>query len=102
MAVVAALRVAARAAGPDAVVVVLLPDGGRGYLGKIFNDEWMAGYGFLPPAPGATVGDVLRRKDGSMPDAGARAPERDRRATRSTTCASTTSRRCRWSGPSRR
>ncbi|HVH24113.1 MAG TPA: cystathionine beta-synthase [Pseudonocardia sp.] len=67
MAVVAALRVAAEA-GPDDVVVVLLPDGGRGYLGKVFNDSWMAGYGFLPPAPGATVGDVLRRKDGSMPD----------------------------------
>ncbi|MFC5993879.1 cystathionine beta-synthase [Pseudonocardia hispaniensis] len=71
MAVVAALRVAAaipadRAA--DSVVVVLLPDGGRGYLGKVFNDKWMARYGFLPPAEGATVGDVLRRKDGSTPD----------------------------------
>src|SRR6202041_808029 len=43
MAVVAALRVA-RNAGPDDVIVVLLPDGGRGYLGKIFNDEWMADY----------------------------------------------------------
>ena len=32
------------------MVVVLLPDGGRGYLGKVFNDAWMAGYGFLPPA----------------------------------------------------
>jgi cystathionine beta-synthase len=67
MAVVAALRVAAEL-DPDAVLVVLLPDGGRGYLGKVFNDSWMAGYGFLPPAPGATVGDVLRRKDGSMPE----------------------------------
>jgi cystathionine beta-synthase len=67
MAVVAALRVAAEMPA-DAVVVVLLPDGGRGYLGKVFNDSWMAGYGFLPPAPGATVGDVLRRKDGSMPE----------------------------------
>jgi cystathionine beta-synthase len=67
MAVVAALRVAAELPA-DAVVVVLLPDGGRGYLGKVFNDSWMAGYGFLPPAPGATVGDVLRRKDGSMPE----------------------------------
>src|SRR5690606_8604321 len=46
LAVVAALRVAERA-GPDDVVVVLLPDGGRGYLSKIFNDEWMADYGFL-------------------------------------------------------
>lgn len=67
MAVVAALRVAAELPS-DAVVVVLLPDGGRGYLGKVFNDSWMAGYGFLPPVTGATVGDVLRRKDGSMPD----------------------------------
>ena len=67
MAAVAALRVAAELPA-DAVVVVLLPDGGRGYLGKVFNDSWMAGYGFLPLAPGATVGDVLRRKDGSMPE----------------------------------
>jgi cystathionine beta-synthase len=70
MATVAALRVAAElppAQARGAVVVVLLPDGGRGYLGKVFNDGWMAGYGFLPPAQGATVGDVLRRKDGSIP-----------------------------------
>jgi cystathionine beta-synthase len=66
MATVAALRVAAELP-PDAVVVVLLPDGGRGYLGKVFNDGWMAGYGFLPPAHGTTVGDVLRRKDGAIP-----------------------------------
>ena len=70
MATVAALRVAAELTpeeARDAVVVVLLPDGGRGYLGKVFNDTWMAGYGFLPPATGATVGDVLRRKDGAIP-----------------------------------
>ena len=67
MAVVAALRVA-RDLPDDAVVVVLLPDGGRGYLGKVFNDKWMASYGFLPPTEGATVGDVLRRKDGTIPD----------------------------------
>ncbi len=66
MATVAALRVAADLTA-DAVVVVLLPDGGRGYLGKVFNDAWMAGYGFLPPAAGTTVGDVLRRKDGAIP-----------------------------------
>ncbi|GAA2853760.1 cystathionine beta-synthase [Pseudonocardia halophobica] len=67
MAVVAALRVA-ETAPPDSVIVVLLPDGGRGYLGKVFNDSWMASYGFLPPSAGATVGDVLRRKDGTLPD----------------------------------
>ncbi|MFC5950123.1 cystathionine beta-synthase [Pseudonocardia lutea] len=67
MAVVAALQVA-ESAPPDSVIVVLLPDGGRGYLGKVFNDTWMASYGFLPPSAGATVGDVLRRKDGTLPD----------------------------------
>ncbi len=66
MAVVAALEVA-RELGPDDVVVVLLPDGGRGYLGKIFNDGWMASYGFLPPSGETTVGDVLRGKAGDLP-----------------------------------
>ncbi|HEX4705687.1 MAG TPA: pyridoxal-phosphate dependent enzyme, partial [Pseudonocardiaceae bacterium] len=67
MAAAAALRLAARL-GPDDVVVVLLPDGGRGYLSKVFNDQWMSSYGFLPPdSSGATVGDVLRRKDGALP-----------------------------------
>ncbi|MET0740238.1 MAG: cystathionine beta-synthase [Candidatus Nanopelagicales bacterium] len=67
MAAVAALRVA-ELAGPDDLVVVLLPDGGRGYLSKIFNDEWLASYGFLSADQGATVGDVLRRKSGGIPE----------------------------------
>ena len=47
----------------DDVVVVLLPDSGRGYLSKIYNDEWMADYGFLTPdSTQPTVGDVLHRK----------------------------------------
>ncbi len=67
MAAVAALRVAERA-GPDDLVVVLLPDSGRGYLSKVFNDEWMAHYGFLPEGgAGRTVGDVLHAKDGRIP-----------------------------------
>ncbi|HEY7272993.1 MAG TPA: cystathionine beta-synthase [Actinoplanes sp.] len=67
MAVVAALE-AARRAGPDDVVVVLLPDGGRGYLSKIFNDRWMARYGFLHAADGEpTVATMLAKKDGSLP-----------------------------------
>lgn len=66
MAVVAALEVARRA-GPDDVVVVLLPDGGRGYLSKIFNDEWMARYGFLAAPGGDTVADVLAGKGEALP-----------------------------------
>jgi cystathionine beta-synthase len=46
MAVVAALRVA-RTLPDDAVVVVLLPDSGRGYMGKVFSDEWMVERGHM-------------------------------------------------------
>lgn len=46
MAVAAALRVA-KNAGPDDLIVVLNPDSGRGYLSRVFNDQWMAGFGFL-------------------------------------------------------
>jgi cystathionine beta-synthase len=67
MAVVAALKVAERL-GPEDVVVVLLPDGGRGYLSKIFNDEWLASYGFLEETGLTTrVGDVLKHKEGAIP-----------------------------------
>ena len=45
MAVVAALRTA-RDLPEDAVVVVLLPDHGRGYLSKIHDDGWLADHGF--------------------------------------------------------
>src|ERR1700753_520447 len=66
---VAAALTGAREAGPEDVVVVLLPDGGRGYLSKIFNDDWMARYGFLNTADHntPTVADALRTKGGAMP-----------------------------------
>jgi cystathionine beta-synthase len=67
MAVAGALRVAEKA-GPDDVIVVLLPDSGRGYLSKIFNDEWMADYGFVSAGGAATVGEVLAAKSGSTPE----------------------------------
>ena len=67
MAVVAALRVAAQAE-PGDVVVVLLPDGGRGYLSKVFNDDWIADYGFLTAQTAeARIADVLERKRGKLP-----------------------------------
>ena len=67
LAVAAALKVAARA-DEDAVIVVLLPDGGRGYLSKIFNDSWMADYGFLhDQAADATVADLLAARETDLP-----------------------------------
>ena len=69
MAVVAALRVAAKAE-PGSLVVVLLPDSGRGYLSKVFNEDWLSSYGFIQGDTEQTIGDVLRAKtlDGDLPD----------------------------------
>jgi cystathionine beta-synthase len=66
MAVVAALR-AAKDLPADAVVVVLLPDSGRGYMSKIFNDDWMNSYGFMHTKTETTVGEVLHKKAGDIP-----------------------------------
>ncbi|HTL41748.1 MAG TPA: cystathionine beta-synthase [Pseudolysinimonas sp.] len=54
---------AARDLPADAVMVILLPDGGRGYLGKVFNDKWMRSYGFLPAEEGGTVADLVGTKE---------------------------------------
>jgi cystathionine beta-synthase len=65
MAVVAALRINAQ---PGDIIVVLLPDGGRGYLSKIFNDDWMTDYGFLAAQTGEPlVKDVLAAKRVGLP-----------------------------------
>jgi len=65
MAVVGALR-AARDLPADAVVVVLLPDHGRGYLSKLFDDDWMSLHGYSLDADGAaeaTVTDTSTRSN---------------------------------------
>ncbi len=67
MAAAAAIRLAHELGDPDAVIVVLLPDGGRGYLSKVFDDAWLACYGFLSTRDERTAGDVLRGKDGRLP-----------------------------------
>ncbi len=58
----AALEAAKDIEDPEALMVVILPDGGRSYLSKVYSDTWMRQYGFLERAADQTVGDVLRRK----------------------------------------
>lgn len=66
-AAVAAMRVAADVP-QGALVVVLLPDGGRSYLSKVYNDNWMSEHGFLErPAAEARVKDVLYAKGTELP-----------------------------------
>jgi cystathionine beta-synthase len=67
-----ALMAADPEAARDAVMVVILADGGRSYLSKLYNDEWMRANGLLA-APGAAwrIADVLadrRSHDGALPD----------------------------------
>jgi cystathionine beta-synthase len=64
-ALVAALQIGreltAAGAGPDAVVVVLLPDTGRNYVSKLYNDEWMRQHGLLGTTGALVrVGELLR------------------------------------------
>ena len=69
LAVAAAMKLGAEL-GPDDLVVVLVPDSGRGYLSRVFNDEWLAGYGFLREC------ELVRRHGGRR-----QAGRRGRRAT---------------------
>ena len=68
MAAHAAAQLARELDDPAAMVVVLLPDSGRGYLTKVFSDEWLARFGFLRgPATEKSVGEILRSKKGDIP-----------------------------------
>jgi cystathionine beta-synthase len=56
--------------GHEAVVVVLLPDGGRNYLSKLYNDEWMRANGLLATTGAATRIEALladRHRDPELP-----------------------------------
>ena len=64
-AVHAAIQVAAECA-PDDLVVVLVPDSGRLYLSKVFNDDWMASYGFLT-GESPVVGDIIEARNAHLP-----------------------------------
>ena len=69
LAVYAAVQVARELDDPEAMVCVILPDGGRSYLSKVYNDAWMRQYGFLERDSELTVADVLRKKhaEGEIP-----------------------------------
>jgi cystathionine beta-synthase len=68
MAAHAAAQLARELDDPDAMIVVLLPDSGRGYLTKVFSDEWLARFGFLRgPATEKSIGEILRAKKGDIP-----------------------------------
>jgi cystathionine beta-synthase len=65
---VAAAHEYAKRLGPDDVVVVLLPDSGRGYLSKLYNDTWMRENGFYEAPAQPTLADVLAFRRQLSPD----------------------------------
>ncbi len=46
------------------VMVIILPDHGTRYLGKVYNDVWMRDHGFLEERSFATARDIIKRKNG--------------------------------------
>ena len=63
----AALEVA-KDFGPDATILTVLPDSGRSYLSKFYDDNWMLQYGFLErraPAPTIDAGAALQARRGA-------------------------------------
>jgi len=67
----AALQVARRL-GPGSTVLMTFPDGGRSYLSKFYDDNWMIQYGFMERrAPAPTVDEVIRLRraeDSGVPE----------------------------------
>lgn len=64
-AVVGALEYAREHLKEDDVMVIILPDHGTRYLGKIYNDTWMKNHGYLGNANFANARDIINRKNGS-------------------------------------
>lgn len=49
----------------DDVMVIILPDHGTRYLGKVYNDNWMKDHGFLEERDFATAADILHKQNGN-------------------------------------
>jgi cystathionine beta-synthase len=58
----AALEIANRF-GPDAAILTMIPDSGRSYMSKFYDDNWMLEHGFAERrAPAPTVSELLSAK----------------------------------------
>ena len=63
----AAVQVARELDDPEALVATIIPDGGRPYVSKVFNDSWMREHGYLGDEGGLTVGEVIRARSVDRP-----------------------------------
>lgn len=58
----------ARRLGPDDAVVVLIPDGGRGYLSKLYDERWLRENGFYEAPAQPTLAEVLAFRRQVVPE----------------------------------
>jgi cystathionine beta-synthase len=63
----AAIEVARELDDPEGMVITLIPDGGRPYVSKVFNDSWMREHGYLAESGRRSVGELLRAKGEAAP-----------------------------------
>jgi cystathionine beta-synthase len=63
----AALTIARELDNPEALVATIIPDGGRPYVSKVFNDAWMREHGYLGDQGALTVGEVIRDRGDDRP-----------------------------------
>lgn len=61
-AVYGALEYAKENLSENDVMVIILPDHGTRYLGKIYNDDWMKDHGFLEERKFATAKDIIQHR----------------------------------------
>ncbi len=66
-AVFGALEYARENLKEEDVMVIILPDHGTRYLGKVYNDDWMKDHGFLEESSFATALDIIESRNGSSP-----------------------------------
>jgi cystathionine beta-synthase len=66
-AICAAVQIARELDDPAAMVATIIPDGGRPYVSKVFNDSWMRENGYLGDEGALTVGDVIRSRGVDRP-----------------------------------
>lgn len=66
-AVFGALEYAKEHLKEDDVMVIILPDHGTRYLGKVYNDDWMRDHGFLEAREFASAKDIIRHRDLNTP-----------------------------------
>ena len=56
----------AKTLSPGDLMVIILPDHGTRYLGKVYNDDWMRNHNFLDDGSMLTAGQIIESKESPL------------------------------------